>query len=431
VITGNRYVDLNHRAIVLAKYGYHLVVGGITRVPCTNLRAMPVRSATHRINLNVIDAMAALALTAGALVDLVSQNSRELGPLAVVFSVLATGSVAWRRRSPVQAVLVAVTALLALTFTESVAADRQLLFEPVAMAFDYYMLGRLLDIEKRRRALIGCALFGFSGLLIDSLYPGGWSTASFVAGTLIFFGIPLVIGQFIRRRKLLIDTLEQTMQSLEIERELIAAEAAGEERGRIARELHDAIAHNLIVMVIQSSGARRKLMSDPSAAHDALNVVIHSGREAMEELRRIMGVAHRSDDGLDVAAPGLSQVDNLLLRTRAAGIPAQLRIEGDPCTLSPGLDLAAYRVIQEAITNVIKHAGPASVLIRLRFQAGWLELEITDSGVGPGNGNLSCSESRHGLIGMRERIALFGGELWTGPAEGGGFVVRARMPVAS
>jgi signal transduction histidine kinase len=172
-------------------------------------------------------------------------------------------------------------------------------------------------------------------------------------------------------------------------------------------------------------------MSDPSAAHDALNVVIQSGREALEELRRIMGVAYRSNDGLDVAAPGLSQVDKLLLRTRAAGIPAQLRIEGDPYTLPPGLDLAAYRVIQEAVTNVIKHAGPASVLIWLRFRAGCLELEITDSGVGPDAENLASSESRHGLIGMRERIALFGGELWTGPAEGGGFAVRARVPVAS
>jgi signal transduction histidine kinase len=184
-------------------------------------------------------------------------------------------------------------------------------------------------------------------------------------------------------------------------------------------------------MVIQASGARRKLTGDSSAARDALHVVIQSGREALEELRRIMGVVHRSDDEVGGSDPGLSQVDALLARTRTAGVPVEFRVEGEPRTLSPALDLTTYRVIQEALTNVIKHAGPATVMIRMHFRAGWLDLEITDSGVGPAPEDLGRTEPGHGLIGMRERIALFGGELWTGSANNGGFVVRASVPVAS
>jgi signal transduction histidine kinase len=392
---------------------------------------MPIDSVARRVNLSGIDVLVATALTAGALVAVVSQNRRDLAPLAVVASVLATASVAWRRRSPLTATLVAISALIALTFLESDAADRQLIFEPVAMAVDVYMLGRLVDGEKSHRILLGCSLYGIVGLLIGSLYPGGWSTASFVAGTAIFFALPLGVGHLITRRKSLIEALREATRSLEHEQELIAAQAAEEERGRIARELHDAIAHSLSVMVIQASAARRKLTSDHVATHDALRVVIQSGREALEELRRIMGVVQRSDDGVGGVPPGLSQIETLLDRTRAAGVPVELHIEGDPCTLAPGVDLAAYRLIQEALTNVIKHAGPATVVIRMYFRAERLELEITDSGVGPASSKPESADPGHGLIGMRERVALFGGELWTGPADDGGFIVRASVPVAS
>jgi signal transduction histidine kinase len=410
------------------------VVGGRARILQASVRRMPIDSVARRVNLIGIDVLVATALTAGALVAVVSQNRLDLAPLAVVASVLATASVAWRRRSPLTATLVAISALIALTFLESDAADRQLIFEPVAMALDVYMLGRLVDGEKSHRILLGCSLYGIVGLLIGSLYPGGWSTASFVAGTAIFLALPLGVGHLITRRKSLIEALREATRSLEHEQQLIAAQSAEEERGRIARELHDAIAHSLSVMVIQASAARRKLTSDHVATHDALHVVIQSGREALEELRRIMGVVQRSDDGVGGVggvAPGLSQIETLLERTRAAGVPVEFHIEGDPCTLAPGVDLAAYRLIQEALTNVIKHAGPATVVIRMYFRAERLELEVTDSGIGPASSKLESAEPGHGLIGMRERVALFGGELWTGPADDGGFVVRASVPVAA
>ena len=196
----------------------------------------------------------------------------------------------------------------------------------------------------------------------------------------------------------------------------------------MARELHDVIAHSVSVMVVQASAAQRVARRDIEAARQALRVVESSGREALVELRRIVGVLRRGGDELaGSAAPGLSQLAALVDRSRCAGLPVQLRVEGQRVALSPGLDLVAYRVVQEALTNALKHAGPARTQVNVSFGARELELEVSNNGDGPAperNGD----GSHQGLVGMSERVKLFAGELRAGPRPGGGFEVRARIP---
>jgi signal transduction histidine kinase len=207
--------------------------------------------------------------------------------------------------------------------------------------------------------------------------------------------------------------LEEAAAQLEDEHALSSDIAAAAERAKMARELHDAVAHCMSVMVVQTSGARRVASSDLGAARDALWAVEHAGREALVELRRIVGVLYRSDDDeVGSGTPGLAHLDALADRARAAGLPVELQMDGRRRPLSPGLELATYRVVQEALTNAIKHAGPAEARVLLTFGPRELELRVCDSGRGPASG--SGDGSGHGLVGMSERVRLYGGELHAG-----------------
>ena len=381
-----------------------------------------------RISLRIIDAILALALTIVALLGVASQSDHGLTPLAALCCIAAGSSVAWRRRTPVIAVLVAVAALAAYTLFQDANSNAQM-FQ--AMALDFYMLGRRANNGHRPSVVVVCLLYALAVLAAGAMRAGRQSTADITEAWIIFVGLPFAAGHTLTHRRTLTRELAETAESLEREQEASAALAAEEERNRMARELHDAIAHSLSVMVIQTSVARRKLAHDRPAALSALHVVQQSGRDALEELRRIMGVVRR-EDGLAGATLGLSQLDVLLTRSRAADFDVELCTEGSSAPLPPSLDLVAYRVVQEALTNAIKHAGgPTTVLVRVTRTARWLELEITDNGRGPALSGRNLSGSGYGLIGMYERIALFGGELWTGPGADGGFAVRARIPLTA
>jgi signal transduction histidine kinase len=183
-------------------------------------------------------------------------------------------------------------------------------------------------------------------------------------------------------------------------------------------------------MVIQTQAARRVAAGDREAAWVALGSVQSCGRDALMEMRRMIGVLRHGDEELAGAtAPALSQLGALVARARAAGLPVELRIDGEARDLSPGLDLVAFRVVQEALTNAIKHAGPARALVRVTFATGALELEISDTGRGRAPAGGDADDTGQGLVGMRERLVLYGGELQTGRARGGGFKVRARIPL--
>jgi signal transduction histidine kinase len=246
----------------------------------------------------------------------------------------------------------------------------------------------------------------------------------------LFVGVPFAAGRAVGSRVALTRELRANAQRLEREQQERARHAAAEERNRIARELHDVVAHGVSVMVIQTQAARRVAVNDREAARDALSSVQSCGRDALMEMRRMIGVLRHGDEELAGAtAPALSQLGALVARARAAGLPVELRIDGEARDLSPGLDLVAFRVVQEALTNALKHAGPARALVRVTFTRGALELEISDTGRGPALADGDMDATGQGLVGMRERLVLYGGELQTGRARGGGFEVRARIPL--
>ena len=205
-----------------------------------------------------------------------------------------------------------------------------------------------------------------------------------------------------------------------------ADRAVAEERRRIARELHDVVAHSVSVMTVQAGAVRRLLRPDQERERQALEVIEATGREALTEMRRLVGLLREQGSMPEFAPqPSMRTVDVLLGTVREAGLPVELEVEGEPRELPPGIDLSAYRVIQEALTNALRYAGPAHAWVTVRWKARELELEVANDGRSePGR-----SDGGHGLAGLRERVALVGGTIDSGPRTGGGFVVRAHLPL--
>jgi signal transduction histidine kinase len=265
---------------------------------------------------------------------------------------------------------------------------------------------------------------GFTGVLL-SVPDFGWG--DYVLWVGILAAAPWAVGRALRSRRLQAAQLEDRAARLEHEHEEQARIAVAAERARIARELHDIVAHSVSVMVVQVGVVRRRIRGDHREDSDLLSEVEGTGRQALAEMRRLLGLLRTDEEGLALAPqPTLERLPPLLEQVREAGLPVDFRTEGDPVPLPAGIGLAAYRIVQEALTNALKHAGPAHAAVAVRYAAGVLELEVTDDGrgavpAGDGHG--------HGLIGMRERAALYGGTLETGPAEHGGFAVRARLPL--
>jgi signal transduction histidine kinase len=237
-----------------------------------------------------------------------------------------------------------------------------------------------------------------------------------VVGLTFAVGLPVLIGRIVfnRRRRLVLD------------RETAAREAVTLERNRIARELHDVVAHAMSVMIVQAGAARTVVDRDPKAAHDAIAQVEETGRAGLAEMRRLIGVL--TDDGQagsTAPMPGLAQLDPLLDTVRSAGLSVEVVRSGTLRELPAGADLAAYRVIQESLTNALKHAGPASALVALDYAPDLVTIEVADDGKGPA----AEPGVGHGVIGMRERVGMFGGTLRTSARPGGGFLVHAEIPV--
>jgi signal transduction histidine kinase len=374
-----------------------------------------------------LDVGLALVLTVGALADVRALDPGAPVVPAVLLCVLCTSTVAWRRSAPVAAVTVAATALWVY---ELGTYDQRLTFAPYAVLFDFYMLGRRTGPERRLATLAGMTAYGLVALGITNFAFGGAWVANTAGVWPLYVGLPCAIGALVARYHLMNDQLAANTARLSNDQELRAASAAAQERTRIARELHDVIAHCVSVMVIQASAARLVAASDVAMARNALRVVESCGRETMGDLRRIMGVLHRQRDDPGLTAPGLAQLGALAERTRRAGLPITVRVHGPLRPLPADVDLVAYRVIQEALTNVVKHAAsPAEVTVELRADTGTLELSVSNSGDGSLPREPSLGGAGQGLVGMRERVRLFGGHLRTGPTPGGGYEVRARIPL--
>ncbi len=282
------------------------------------------------------------------------------------------------------------------------------------------------------------------GRRVDSLLVGGATVVALaivhVAGDLewgatftnyLVFGVVWMSGETVRARRAYAAELEERAAYLEADRERRAERAVEEERERIARELHDVVAHEVSVMVVQAGAARRVLADRPDQAGEALAAIEASGREALDELRRLLGVI-RDDNGGPGRAPqpGLARLDALVGQMAEAGLPVTVAIEGEPRPLPPGLDLNAYRIVQEALTNCLKHAGPeARAQVVVRFSPREVGVEVADDGRGVARGLQAADATGLGLAGMRERAALFGGHIQAGPRPGGGFRVTATLPV--
>jgi signal transduction histidine kinase len=254
----------------------------------------------------------------------------------------------------------------------------------------------------------------------------------FVWGDILFpslFGTLFwVVGRATASRVRLTAELHEAALRADEERESGAARAVADERRRIAREMHDVVAHSVSMMVIQAGGARRILDRDPVRAADAAALIERAGREALAEMRHLLGLLHVEEEPADYAPqPTLAKLDVLVERARAAGLPVRLEVEGERPELTAGLDLAAYRVLQEALTNVIKHGGGAPTDVRVHYRADAVEVVVSNeerAGAGP-----RLDGGGQGLVGMRERVRMYGGELRAGPRPGGGFELAVRLPL--
>ncbi|MEO8541634.1 MAG: histidine kinase [bacterium] len=278
-----------------------------------------------------------------------------------------------------------------------------------------------------------------AGLLLPALIPIGDTihrhlvddTNQLVSEVLpywIWAAAICLIGRGVRDRHILIGRLGERADRLEREREEKARAAVAEERARIARELHDVVAHGVSVMVVQAGAARRVLHTAPAQAEQSLLAVEATGRQSLAEMRRLLGVLRTDSDSLTLAPqPGLGRVDDLVERVRGAGLPVELHSEGESRDLPIGVDLVAYRVIQEGLTNVLKHAGQARATVTIGYRQDCIDLEVRDDG----KGKAAQTDGRgHGLFGMRERVGLYGGRVHAESLETGGFVVRATIPTA-
>jgi signal transduction histidine kinase len=403
----------------------------------------------------LVDGVLAFVLGFGGIAEAIGLRHWPLLPITLAMTV----PIVFRRTHPVGAfaVVIAVGAAQVLAGIRPTPADLSIVV----------LLYTLAAYTTRRLSLagLGICLIG-SAAEVARLYTGAhWSPMEkwLLMGAILFAGPTLIawtLGDSMRYRRAYYANLEERAARLERDRDAQARIAAAAERARIARELHDVVAHNVSVMVVQADGATYAIRADPARAREALAAISATGRQALAEMRALLGVLRKNDDedpappapALTIAAaaeatasepallpgatepaslepmPGLEQLDDLLEQTRAAGLSARCVVEGEARPLASGTALAAYRIVQESLTNTRKHAGPlAEASVLLRYSPDALELVIADDGLGSA---AHCDGAGHGLTGMRERAAMYGGSVRAGPVPGGGFLVTALLPAA-
>jgi signal transduction histidine kinase len=366
----------------------------------------------------LIAAVAVVALVTNVLTVKIDRNPPVVAD--VLAAVVFAGSLRWRRRAP----LPATGAMMGAAIVQAAwltSVDKTFVSVPL-LALMMYSLG---FHSEQREAVIGIVFASVTAIALsyafdpnDVLFPVGF-----------FFVMPWAGGRAMRHRLLLTRELAEKAARLEHQREERAAHAVADERARIARELHDVVAHSLTVMVIQAGAARRLVDRDPERVVEVAATIKTMGREALDEMRRLVGVLREADERPELAPqPTVAEIEALAERARAAGLEVELTVEGERRDLPPGVDLSAYRVVQEALTNTIKHANASSATVAVRYGEGELFVAVTDDGTGSGS-EVDMPSGGHGLTGMRERVSLYGGELEAGERDAGGYEVRARFPL--
>jgi signal transduction histidine kinase len=379
-----------------------------------------------------LDWLAPLAILAFLLVNLANhpRSTAYPGPPVrhAVFLALAVVALGLRRRAPLIAPVVAI--VLVTSWTSLWPSGSQGPFEGfLVLVGAAYCLGTLPD----RRSLVigaGALLAWFALGLVVGLVGG---TAGDVAPLAVWLAVGFGVGYLISRRTDQARTALESARLLSAEQELRTERAIEAERARIARELHDVVAHGLSVIVVQAGAERRALGAavDPASVDAALNAIEKAGRDALVDLRRLLGLLRRSEEPLALSPqPGLAQLDELLETVRVAGLDVEVDLTGEQPPLPPSLDLTAYRIVQEALTNVLKHANARTVRVAVAFQRTHVDLEVSDDGEPASAAPIVSEGGGHGLIGMRERVKVFDGALSAGTSPGGGWSVRARLPLA-
>jgi signal transduction histidine kinase len=366
----------------------------------------------RRAPLWVGDGLLALLLLVPAATT-VGDNQPEPVGLFVAFVLLQTLPLTVRRYWPRTVLAVTIGSSLGNAFLTDAPAL------PVGVVVALYTVAAHCD----RRTAVRGALAASTVLPALLFSPGGGDGVPLLTPAGLLLSIAWALGDNLRTRRAYLREVEDKAERLEREREENARRAAAGEQARIARELHDVIAHNVSVMVVQAAAAGDVFDSQPAKAREALASIEHTGREALTELRRLLG-AVRAEDG-KVPQPGLGRLPALLDQVRAAGLDVDLRTQGEQRQLPLGIDLSAYRIVQEALTNTLKHAAARHAQVVLRYSADELAVDVVDDG----RGTTTNGDAGQGLIGMRERVALYDGDLVAGPRAEGGFAVSARFPL--
>jgi signal transduction histidine kinase len=345
--------------------------------------------------------------------------------LALAVTLLTGVAVAVRRRWPVATLVVVAAVILVQQFYGA-----SLNFGSLAAVIALFTVAAETP---RRTSLVVLALLPAYLMVADLAYAAIHPTSTelligqFISAVVIF-GIVWLAGDSYRSRRARMRELEERADRLEREQAERARIAVQNERAIIARELHDIVAHSVSVMVVQAGAARRIVDDQPDEARAAMASIETTGREALVEMRRLLGVL-RSDAGPAPLEPqqGLAGIGTVIAGADRAGVVVELVIEGDPQPLPPGLDLTAYRIVQEALTNTVKHAAPAHATVRIRYEPDALDLDIVD------DGSRTDAErdatGGHGLIGMEERVRLYGGDFTAGPRQPAGFGIQVRLPL--
>jgi signal transduction histidine kinase len=381
-----------------------------------------------RLRRHAFDALV-LAVAAASQVEILVGS--PAGPIVAVeaAALLATVPLLFRRRFPFAAPAIAFAGVAGVSLVSLAGVTEGATFAMLGLVLASWAAGAQ---REGQQALAGAALGLAAFAVIVQAQPGSGTALDFgdaevdLASWLVI-GIGLPLAAFaLRRREERAVALEAEAERLAREREERARAAVAAERARIARDLHDVIAHSVSVMTVQGGAARLLLEQDAQRAREPLLAVEETGHQAMAEMRRLLGIVHAEDAPALAPQPGLADLEALAEQVRQAGLPVALEVLGAPKALAPGLGLAGYRIVQEALTNALKHAGPARAWVTVRYEPDALVLEILDDGAG---GPSVDGGSGHGLVGMRERVALYGGELAAGRRPEGGFAVRARLPL--
>lgn len=386
----------------------------------------------RRLSPGKIDALLAIGLLALGLISRIeisdlptgSSFSREPDAWNVALIALQAVPIAFRRRWPIW-----VLAVVSSSFMIDRILDYPNTLASAGIVLAIHAIGTELPASQSVRIgfpyVAGVTVFTALGALtLESVGPGD------VVATALFTGAPLYLGREVHERRRRFEELQSRAEQAEADRERRAAEAVAEERARIARELHDVVAHQMTVMTLQAEGASRIASNADPRVTEALQTIKRAGHSALTDMRRMVGLLRTSNESTDLTPlPGLADVGPLVAKLKEAGLDVKVETHGSARDLDDGLELSAFRLIQESLTNVARHAGPhARAEVLVDYGQSTLAVEVNDDGRGaPG----TWGAEGHGIIGMRERVAVLKGEFEAGPRPGGGFRVKATIPYQS